>query len=349
MRSNLPKVSVIIPVYNGSDFLSDSIESVLAQDYPNIEIIVINDGSSDSGASEAIALSYGSRISYFSKTNGGVSSALNLGIEKMTGDYFAWLSHDDMFYPHRISRMLTFASGANEDLVLSHNWELVDENCNHIRFVKNFDSFAQALPYAFLLGCLTNGCSLLIPRRLFDLVGLFNENLRCVQDLEMFMRLSKVARFKHVPEVLTRIRIHKNQVTILRSARLLNEEEKVQTEFFRDLMLSNQLAAAKAALRLQSEFGFLLWLHSYYREVRYLPNTSMHILNSALQQTTQRSQPFRMMNRWKIGLVKQSKTIRHLILWRFYFQKLAKAQRDRDLLNTVRLYFQVRKRMQSIS
>ena len=91
-----PKVSIIIPVYNGANYVSEAIDSALAQTYKNIEIIVVNDGSSDDGATEKIAKSYGDRIRYFAKENGGVSSALNFGIRQMTGEWFSWLSHDDL-------------------------------------------------------------------------------------------------------------------------------------------------------------------------------------------------------------------------------------------------------------
>ena len=101
-----PKVSIIIPVYNGSNYLQEAIDSALAQTYPNCEILVINDGSCDEGKTEAIALSYGDRIRYFKKENGGVATAVNYGIEHMTGDYFAWLSHDDYYLPHKIERQM---------------------------------------------------------------------------------------------------------------------------------------------------------------------------------------------------------------------------------------------------
>ena len=74
------KVSIIIPVYNGSNYLKEAIESALAQTYDNVEVLVVNDGSNDGGATEQIALSYGERIRYFKKENGGVASALNVGI-----------------------------------------------------------------------------------------------------------------------------------------------------------------------------------------------------------------------------------------------------------------------------
>ena len=99
-----PKISIVILVYNGANFLSQAIDTALAQTYDNIEIIVVNDGSNDDGATGQVALSYGDKINYFSKPNGGVSSALNYAIEKMQGDYFSWLSHDDLYEPEKKSK-----------------------------------------------------------------------------------------------------------------------------------------------------------------------------------------------------------------------------------------------------
>ena len=99
-----PLVSIIIPVYNGSNYLKKAIDSALSQTYKNIEIIVVNDGSKDDGATEQVALSYGDKINYYLKENGGVSSALNFGISKMKGDYFSWLSHDDEYTQTKIEK-----------------------------------------------------------------------------------------------------------------------------------------------------------------------------------------------------------------------------------------------------
>ena len=92
VRYDKPLVSIIIPVYNGSNFMREAIDSALAQTYPNIEILVINDGSTDN--TREIALSYGDKIRYFEKENGGVATALNLGIREMRGEYFSGLSHE---------------------------------------------------------------------------------------------------------------------------------------------------------------------------------------------------------------------------------------------------------------
>ena len=80
-----PLVSIVIPVYNGANYVSEAIESALKQTYKNIEIIVVNDGSTDN--TEKIVKKYGDKIRYFYKENGGVASALNLGIKNMKGEY----------------------------------------------------------------------------------------------------------------------------------------------------------------------------------------------------------------------------------------------------------------------
>ena len=103
-----PLVSIIIPAYNASNYLAQAIDSALAQTYPNVEIIVVNDGSKDDGATERVALSYGDKIRYFCKENGGSSSALNMGIANMTGQWFSWLSHDDLYVPEMLAKQIDY-------------------------------------------------------------------------------------------------------------------------------------------------------------------------------------------------------------------------------------------------
>ena len=87
-----PIVSIVIPVYNGANYMKFAIDSALNQTYEKVEVIVVNDGSNDNGETDRIARSYGDKIRYFSKENGGVATALNLAIENMKGEWFSWLS-----------------------------------------------------------------------------------------------------------------------------------------------------------------------------------------------------------------------------------------------------------------
>ena len=103
-----PKVSIVIPAYNAANYLAEAIDSALTQTYPNIEVIVVNDGSMDDGKTSIVASKYGGRICYFEKPNGGSSSALNKGIQEMTGEWFSWLSHDDLYYQIKYKSKLSF-------------------------------------------------------------------------------------------------------------------------------------------------------------------------------------------------------------------------------------------------
>lgn len=113
-----PQVSIIIPVYNGSNYMREAIDSAMNQTYTNIEVIVVNDGSNDNGRTDEIARSYGTRIRYFTKENGGVSSALNLGIQNMRGEYFSWLSHDDVYTPNKVEDEVAALAKMNNKEIL---------------------------------------------------------------------------------------------------------------------------------------------------------------------------------------------------------------------------------------
>lgn len=95
-----PVVSVIIPVYNGAKYLMEAIDSVLSQTFTDFELLVVDDGSTDE--TWGLIQSYGSRVRGFRKLNGGVASALNLGIRESRGKWIAWLSHDDAFLPKKL-------------------------------------------------------------------------------------------------------------------------------------------------------------------------------------------------------------------------------------------------------
>lgn len=212
IRSDGPRVSIIMPVYNGSNYLSTALDSALAQDYDNIEIVIINDGSTDS-TKHVIEAYSDERIRYFEKANGGVATALNLGIQEMTGEYFCWLSHDDVYLPHKISTQLTVYSMlyAGQDVVLCSDYQLIDEEGRVITTVRLEHSLLMKKPeYAVLRGSI-HGCSVFIPRRFFDEVGLFDASLPGTQDYDLWSKAMENWRFVHLPEPLIQSRWHAEQ------------------------------------------------------------------------------------------------------------------------------------------
>jgi glycosyltransferase involved in cell wall biosynthesis len=212
-----PKVSIIIPVYNGSNYLRKAIESAENQTYRNIEILVINDGSVDDGKTEELALSYGDRIRYFNKENGGVATALNLGIQKSQGEYISWLSHDDEYLPNKVESQVRYLEAlldkntSGKNVVLYSDFQYIDSDSKLISMRKIRDVKPSNFILALIKSDFLNGCTTFIPKTCFTEVGLFNESLRTTQDYEMWFRLARKYDFEHVPEVIVGSRVHGTQ------------------------------------------------------------------------------------------------------------------------------------------
>lgn len=214
-----PLVSIIIPVYNGSNYLRDAIDSALSQSYSNCEVIVVNDGSNDGGKTEEIAKSFGDKIKYFSKCNGGTASALNLGIKNMKGEYFNWLSHDDVFYPNKIQRQMeAISNGGNKSwtvLCEYDYWDMDTGACESTDFSVMFSKEQLEKSVFTVLQFPIHMCSALIHRSQFERIGLFNEEQCYLQDLEFAFRLMRGQKLIWLPERLYKERIHSNSNSIV--------------------------------------------------------------------------------------------------------------------------------------
>src|SRR6266568_601549 len=105
METTKPVVSVILPVYNGENYLRFAVESVLNQTFQDFELIIVDDGSVD--ATAAIVREYASRVRYVRQDNTGVAGAFNHGLRVSTGQYISWLSHDDVFHPTKLEKQVS--------------------------------------------------------------------------------------------------------------------------------------------------------------------------------------------------------------------------------------------------
>jgi hypothetical protein len=209
-----PLVSIVIPVYNGADYLREAIDSALAQTYDNCEVLVVNDGSTDNGVTESIALSYGDRIRYFRKENGGVASALNLGIREMRGELFSWLSHDDAYLPDKCRAQVEFWRQCGDvRTVIYADIHIVDAR-GEITDTRSMPDMTEKDALCRIWGSsFLNGCAMLIPRSLLLEAGGFNESLPTTQDHDLWLRLALVqkANFRRYPGVVLLSRHHGGQ------------------------------------------------------------------------------------------------------------------------------------------
>lgn len=210
-----PLVSIVIPVYNGANYMRDAIDSALAQSYSNIEVIVVNDGSNDNGETDKIAKSYGDKIRYFFKENGGVATALNLGIEKMTGEYFSWLSHDDVYLTDKIKAQVELLREVKEhSCVIYSGYNLMDESgkvYQKIDFTTLYSQEKLDTPLFNVMKGLANGCTMLIPKNYFEIYGKFDSNLPTTQDYELWFKMFRNVPIKYSNEINVNMRQHINQ------------------------------------------------------------------------------------------------------------------------------------------
>lgn len=237
-----PLVSIVIPAYNASNYLSEAIDSALAQTYGNYEIIVVNDGSPDDGATRAVALSYGDKIRYYEKENGGCASALNFGISKMKGEWFSWLSHDDLYLPEKLEKLMSLIERYELDpdkVVLGCNDFVMgsDKQTKHNIFNNSSGVISPEKAFGETLNVKTfNGCGLLIPKTVLKEVGEFRTDYKHLLDRELWMRIALAGySYCFADEPLVISRAHGQQITVKAQDSLFGEEEKLISSYFKAL------------------------------------------------------------------------------------------------------------------
>jgi glycosyltransferase involved in cell wall biosynthesis len=256
------EVSIVIPVYNGADYLREAVDSALGQTYPRTEVIVVNDGSTDEGRTDAIARSYGARIRYFTKANGGVSTALNLGIREMTGEWFVWLSHDDLFHPRRIEQVMAASAGEPEVRVFFSRVVFIDERGRTLLEAPMPLERVTNPREALQLGGV-DMCSMTIHRSCFEVAGLFNESNRTTQDVEMSLRLSRAFPFVLCRAAVTYKRVHPSQGTATMADRVRKDVGIFVDVIHDELSLSSFFPSLPDTPAARSEAW--IWMGDLYR------------------------------------------------------------------------------------
>jgi glycosyltransferase involved in cell wall biosynthesis len=185
--SRLPKVSVIIPTFNRAQLLGEAIESVLTQKVSDVELLVIDDGSTDDTAAGLEA--YGDRLTVLRQPNRGVSSARNLGIDNARADLIAFLDSDDIWLPGKLSRQLAFFRNSLDALICQTEevWirKGVRVNPKNRHRKPSGDIFTPSLEL-----CLVSPSAVMMHRQLFEAVGRFDEALPACEDYDLWLRIA---------------------------------------------------------------------------------------------------------------------------------------------------------------
>jgi glycosyltransferase involved in cell wall biosynthesis len=201
---SLPLVSVIIPVYNGERFVAEGLESVFAQDYRLIEVIVVDDGSTDRTAETVRAFD---QVQYVYQTNLGVASARNKGISLANGEFIALLDHDDLWTPDKLRRQVNFLLEHPEvDYVLVKQRMFIQPGMEQPDWVRS--ELLENSHTAFVPS------SMLCRKSVFAKVGLFNPAYKISDDADWFFRANSASIvYRVLPDVLLRKRVHDKNLT----------------------------------------------------------------------------------------------------------------------------------------
>ena len=204
MNNHSPSVSVILPVYNREDIIAEAINSVLAQGYENLEIVVIDDGSTDSTA--AAVKKFADPVCYYYRENTGQAAARNLGIQKAQGEYIAFIDSDDLWPLNKLKNHLACFSLLPDTHIVQG---LIQIESPDKPGKAEFQAYLEQFPHI-----LTNLGGMLVHRSVFDKIGTFNENLSFHEDTEFWLR----ARENDIKIVLQRkialiYRLHDSNLT----------------------------------------------------------------------------------------------------------------------------------------
>jgi len=204
---NQPTVSVIIPAYNQGPMLARAIESALGQTYPHVEVIVVNDGSTDPITRET-AHAYADHIHYIERENGGVAAARNTGINASAGELIAWLDQDDSWLPQKLEVEVA-ALQAHPHVALVHSsYYHIDAEGRRMGGVHLREGEWYALPDLLVEGTICTS-STLIPKNILTENGCMDPELNGADDWDLYLRLAaRGYHFYRVAEPLAEYRLH---------------------------------------------------------------------------------------------------------------------------------------------
>lgn len=271
-----PKVSVVIPTYNRAHLIGESIQSVLAQTFPDFQLIIVDDGSSD--GTETVVKGFNDpRIRYIYQENRGISGAQNTGIRQAEGQYIAFLGSDDLWLPKLLELEVPILdTNPDVDLVYSKAQAIDADGNLKGQILGAFQKYPGETFKSELYGDSVCTITAVMRRQCFDRVGLFDENLSTRVDWDMWVRMAKHYRFAHIDKVLAHFRIHPGRYTRTRLddfAKVCENGIKVLDKAFSDPDLPEEILAIRpiAYRNVYMDIG-LRWLSArdWWDSARYL-------------------------------------------------------------------------------
>ncbi|MCM0611829.1 glycosyltransferase [Marinobacter sediminum] len=210
-------VSVVVPAFNRVEYIRKTVESVLSQDYPRVELIVVDDGSTD-GTYE-ILLEYAEKgdlklLTHPNRANRGQSVALNRALENASGELIAILDSDDIFLPGKLRAQVDYLQAHPEVGLVYGMGEAVNEEGRWLYNILSPDHIEPNDPNTVLLDCYFSlPVNALVRRSIYEQVGGFEEGFRAAQDHDMLIRIAEKTRFAFIPVKVFQYRRHGDSIS----------------------------------------------------------------------------------------------------------------------------------------
>jgi len=244
-----PLVSVVIPTYNYGQYVCDAIDSALGQSYPHIEVIVVDDGSTDD--TQEKVKKYGDKIRYIYKNNAGLSVARNTGIQEAKGGYIAFLDSDDIWNKDKIEKQMAVMKKNGFGLV-GCSVRQIDEEGRSLGEVayKNYDDQDEFFRKLLEKNVVSGGSGALVRKECFSSLGMFDETLKSAEDWDMWLRIAPKYKITVVEEPLVSVRVGQNNMSSIKNVdKMLQAELQVlEKQFNSNERLRNDAVLKKSVL-----------------------------------------------------------------------------------------------------
>lgn len=225
-----PLISVITPTYNRACFLSETINSVLDQNYSNVEHLIIDDGSTDNTRDVIRKFQKVGKVRYFYQNNCGQNIARNLGLKKARGEFICFLDSDDKFLPGKLSRSICAFNMHHEVDVVYGDYIFIDKNGNELN-EKNMRRYSGNITEHLLRDNCVSMNTTMVRANSIRRAGGFSPNIRVADDFDLWLRMSVTSKFFYLPERLSAYRLMKNQISSNKEKRFESNETTLKNFF----------------------------------------------------------------------------------------------------------------------
>ena len=265
----IPRVSVVIPTYNYGRYIVEAIESVLNQTFPDREVIVVDDGSTDD-TGELIGR-FGDRVRYIYQRNLGPSAARNTGIRAARGEYVGFLDSDDLWLPEKLALQVAVLDSCQAvGLVYSDALFFRDETQAIIGAHREvFPHPAGRILAQLVLGNVISSPTPLVRRSILDRVGLFDEDLKASEDWDLWIRIAKICEIAYIDQPLAKYRRHRHNKSLNTKAIGMGQL-LVLNKIFADADLPREIERLRrvAYSNLYTEIGLTYFIRGEYESAR---------------------------------------------------------------------------------